>query len=122
MIQPFRALTLCERKALESMLSVEFRDHQKLRMQLVDLAVRSVDETLFELTPLSLLPDTGRKTKKFGVPVQCTYADKDGAIVYVDLFVNQDDALAELEIWKPDGSPVQTYFADADLKIEPLPN
>ena len=115
----FRALTDRERSALEAVLSVGFRDHQKLKMQVSDLALRSLDETLFELAPLALSMQSERKkTKKFGVPVECTYADKDGAVVYVDLFVDDDNALVELEIWKPDGSTVQTYFADADLAIK----
>jgi hypothetical protein len=119
MSQAFRALTAQERSALETMLSVEFRNHQQLQMQVNDLALRPIDETLFELTPLSLPVEFSEKrTKKFGVPFECTYTDKDGAVVYVDLFVNEDDALVELEIWKPDGSAVQTYFADADLAVK----
>lgn len=119
MSQTFRALTVRERSALETMLSVEFRDHQKLKMQVNDLALRPIDETLYELAPLSSSVRLGeKKTKKFGVPVECTYTDKDDAIVYVDLFVNEDDVLVELEIWKPDGSTVQAYFADADLAVK----
>lgn len=121
MSHTFRALTLLERSALGTMLSVEFRDHEKLKLQLSGLALRPLDETLFELAPLSPpVRQAEKKTRKFGVPVECTYTDADNAIVYVDLFVNEDDMLVELEIWKPDGSPVQTYFADADLVVKVL--
>ena len=115
----FRALTVREQSALETMLSVEFQDHQKLKIQISGLALRSLDETLFELASLSSPTQSWeRRMKKFGVPIQCTYIDNDGAVVYVDLFKNEHDELVELEIWKPDGSDVKTYFADATLTVK----
>lgn len=119
MSQTFRPLTGEEQRALEVMLSLDFRGHQSLKMQVCDLALRPIDENLFELALLS--SPLGGETmggKKFGVPVECTYTDKDGAVVYVDLFVNEGDVLVELKIWKPDGSAVQTYFAEAELTIK----
>jgi hypothetical protein len=121
MITTFRVLTNQEMTALKVILSVEFRDHEKLQSQVNDLSMKSVDENLFEFASIA----AGSKSKiqkKFGVPVECTYKDKDGAIVYVDLFVNECDNLAELEIWKPDGSAIETYFADADLSVKSQPS
>jgi hypothetical protein len=114
----FRPLSDRERQALRTMLAVEFRDHQRLAEQVSDLALRQRDETLFELAPTQgRLADSQPKT--FAIPVESTYRDKDGEIVYVDLFVDEHDALVELEIWKPDGSDVETYFADAELSVKP---
>lgn len=115
-IADYRPLSDRERRAFREMLAVEFRDHQRLAEQISSLALRQRDETLFDLAPLS-----GRATdprpKTFAVPIECTYHDEDGAIVYVDLFVDEHDALVELEVWKPDGSAVLTYFANADLSV-----
>jgi hypothetical protein len=52
------------------------------------------------------------------VPVEGAYRDEDGAIVW--LFADERNALVEIEIWKPDGSAVTTYFADADLTVKVL--
>ncbi len=38
--------------------------------------------------------------------------------MFVWLFADEHDALVELEVWKPDGSAVITYFADADLSAK----
>lgn len=99
------------------MLAVEFRDHRQLVDQVGGLALHRRDETLYELAPLAGR-SASSKPKTFGVPVECTYRDKDGAIVYVDLFVDEQDNLAELEVWKPDGGKVLTYFADAELSVK----
>jgi hypothetical protein len=116
----FRALTESERNALERILSIKFRDLQQLRMQVNNLGLRPINELLFEFASLPVLTGSSEKrTRTFGVPVECTYIDKDGAVVYVDLFINDNDELVELEIWKPDGSVVQTYFAEAVLAIKP---
>lgn len=115
-ITDYRPLSEREQQALREMLAVEFQDHHRLAKQISGLAIRQRDETLFDLAPLS-----GRATdlqpKTFAVPIECTYHDEDGAIVYADLFVDEHDALIELEVWKPDGSTVLTYFADADLSV-----
>jgi len=99
------------------MLAVEFPNRQRLEAQVAGLAVRECDETLYYLAPLSAQP-VHRKTH--GVPVEGVYRDKDEAIVFVWLFADEHDALVELEVWKPDGSPVLTYFADADLSVKAL--
>lgn len=114
-----RPLSVKEQQALRKMLAVEFRNHRKLLDQVNDLALRQSDETLFELMPLSS-QSAALSSKTFGVPVECTYRDEDGKRVHVDLFVNEQDALAEIEVWKPDGSAVLTYFADADLTVTAL--
>lgn len=115
-ITDYRPLSEREQRALKKMLAVECRDHHRLAEQISGLALRQRDETLFDLAPLS-----GRATdlqpKIFAVPIECIYHDEDGAIVYVDLFVDEHDALIELEVWKPDGSAVLTYFADADILV-----
>jgi len=113
----FRTLTERERWALEKMLAVEFRNHQRLEEQVSGLVLRQCDETLFEFAPM-LEQATDLKPRIFAVPIECTYSDADGAVVYVDLFVDEQDALIELEVWKPDGSAVLTYFADADLLVK----
>lgn len=117
MITTFRVLTNQEIAALKVILSVEFRDHEKLQSQVNDLSIKPIDETLFEFAPIAT-ESKSKAQKKLGVPVECTYKDKDGAIVYVDLFVDERDNLAELEIWKPDGSAVEIYFADANLLVK----
>lgn len=114
-----RPLTDCEQQALRKMLAVEFRNHQRLIEQVSGLGLRQRDETLFELAPLSS-QSTDLRSKTFGVPVECTYRDEDGELVHVDLFVDEQDALAEIEVWKPDGSAVLTYFANADLDVAAL--
>lgn len=116
--QNFRVLTTEEQIALKAILSVEFQDHLELKNQVSGLALRSIDETLFELAPLINPHEFCRKQKTFPIPVESTYKDRDNAIVYVDLFVNENNKLMELEIWKPDGKPVQTYFAHATLFIK----
>lgn len=113
----FRSLTDRERQALRKMLAVEFPGHQSLEMQVDGLALRQRDETLFDLAPLSKQPGELRP-KTFGVPVEGTYRDKDESIVLVWLFADEHDALVELEVWKPDGSAVIIYFADAELSAK----
>jgi hypothetical protein len=113
----FRPLTDREQQALRKMLAVEFPDHQSLESQVGGLALRECDETLYYLAPLSAQPDKVHR-KTHGVPVEGVYRDKDGAIVFVWLFADEHDALVELEVWKPDGSAVITYFADADLSAK----
>src|SRR5215211_6922559 len=113
----FRPLSDGEQRALRTMLAVEFRDHRRLAEQVGDLALHQRDETLFEFAHVSGR-SASSQPKTFGVPVECTYRDKDGAIVYVDLFVDEQDNLAELEVWKPDGGKVITYFADAELSVK----
>lgn len=120
MIPTFRALTNQEITALKVILSAEFREHEKLQSQVNDLSIKSIDETLFEFASIAA-ESKNKAQRKFGVPVECTYKDKDGAIVYVDLFVDERDNLAELEIWKPDGSVIEIYFADADLLVKSQP-
>lgn len=115
----FRTLTEQEHKAFEMMLAVAFGEHQRLKGQVFGLFLRPIYETVFELAPQRLETRPAlNSVRKFALPIECTYADKDGAIVYVDLFVDECDALVELELWKPDGRTVQTYFADADLVVE----
>lgn len=110
----FRPLTDREQQALRKMLAVEFPDHKRLEGQVAGLALRKCDETLYYLAPLSVQPSEEHR-KTHGVPVEGVYRDKDAAIVFVWLFADEHDALAEIEVWKPDGSPVLTYFADAEL-------
>lgn len=115
-IENYRPLSDREQRAFREMLEVEFRDHLRLVEQINGLALRRRDETLFDLAPLPGKA-TDPRPKAFAVPIECTYRDEDGAIVYVDLFVDEHDALIELEVWKPDGSTVLTYFADAVLLV-----
>ncbi len=66
------------------------------------------------LAPVSTEPGKVHR-KTHGVPIEGVYRDKDDAIVFVWLFADEHDAPIEPEVWKPDGSAVLTYFADADL-------
>lgn len=117
----FRLLTDREQQALQKMLAVEFPNHQVLEAQLDGLTLRECDETLYYLAPFSAQLDEIRMNRKtFGVPVEGAYRDEDGAIVFVWLFSDEHNALVELEIWKPDGSAVITYFADANLAVKVL--
>ena len=112
----YRPLTDREQGVLRKMLAVEFPGHQSLEAQVSSLSIQKLDETLYCLAPLSTEPsETHRKTH--GVPIEGVYRDKDDAIVFVWLFTDEHDALIELEVWKPDGSAVLTYFADADLLV-----
>jgi hypothetical protein len=115
----FRPLTDQEQQALRKMLAVEFPGNQSLEAQVDRLALRQCDETLYYLAPLSGQPDKVHR-ETHGVPVEGVYQDRDGAIVFVWLFANERDALVELEVWKPDGSAVLTYFAEADLSAKAL--
>lgn len=110
----YRPLTDREQGALRKMLAVEFPGHQSLEAQVSGLSIQKCDETLYCLAPLSTEPG-GVHRKTHGVPIEGVYRDKDDAIVFVWLFADEHDALIELEVWKPDGSAVLTYFADADL-------
>lgn len=114
-------MTYREQQALRKMLAVEFPNHQVLEAQLDVLGLRECDETLYYLAPLSIQVDEVSKNRKtFGLPVEGAYRDVDGAIVFVWLFADEHNALVEIEIWKPDGSGVTTYFADADLTVKVL--
>lgn len=115
----FRPLTDRELQALRRMLAVPFEGRVNFTRQVDGLQLRERDQTLFELLPAGTEGQRpGNAT--FGVPIECTYRDQDGAVVYVDLFADQDGSLAELELWKPDGTAVVIYFADADLIVKPL--
>lgn len=111
----YRPLSNQEKAALRLILSPNFRHAEKIRAQLTELSLCVVDEVLFYLLPKGCSNE--RPCRSFGLPVECTYTDDDNQMVYIDLFVDQDNNLSELEIWKPEGSSVTTYFANADLSI-----
>lgn len=111
--QVFRTLTTQERQALEKILSLDFRGRANLIKQLDAIEIRQQSDDIFELRQRNISYKTRPKT--YGLPIQAIYTDSDGLPIYVDLFVDEFDWLYELEIWKPDGSPVQTSFATANL-------
>lgn len=117
----FRLLTDQERQALKKMLAVDFQNHQVFEAQLDGLSLQKCDETLYYLAPRCAQLDEGSMSRKtHGIPVEGAYRDEDGAIVFVWLFADENNALVELEVWKPDGSAVMTYFADAALTAKVL--
>lgn len=98
------------------MLAIAFPGNQQLTEQIANLTLQKCDETLYYLAPVGA--QSGEVHRKVhGVPVEGVYRDKDDATVFVWLFADEHNGLAEIEVWKPDGTPVLTYFAVADLSV-----
>jgi hypothetical protein len=114
--EQYRPLSSLEQKAIAAMLGVDFPGRTELLGQVSDLLISMMDEGLYKLSSASA-GNVGLKT--FPLPIECTYLDEDGAIVYVDLFVDEHEKLAELELWRPDGKPILLNFAQASLSIKP---
>lgn len=119
MTTDFRPLTDQEQRALERLLAVEFPGRQGLEPQVRSLAVRQRDETLFEFASLSE-PRTALPRRTYGVPIEGTYLDRDGAQVFLFLFTDEQGALVELEVWKPDGTALLTSFSDAEFSVRAI--
>lgn len=111
----FRLLTVSEKDAVRKILASEPENREFLLKKIPGLLIREVDETLYEFSS-DKIPIMGSK-RTFGLPVECTYKDVDGMIVFVDLFVDEGGRLAELEVWKPSGGKISTYFSDAELAV-----
>ena len=112
----YRRITEKEREVFLRILSVDFHGKENLVAQLDELEIFPLDEVLYKLS-VSGGESKNMKKKTFGLPVEAMYLDQDGVVVYVDLFVDENDILSELEIWKSDGSPVITQFTDAELSV-----
>ncbi len=119
MTTDFRPLTVQERRALQRLLAVEFPGRQGLELQVCSLAVRKRDETLFEFSSLSE-PRSALPRRTYGVPIEGTYVDHDGAQVFLFLFTDEQGALVELEVWKPDGTALLTNFYDAEFSVRAI--
>jgi hypothetical protein len=116
----FRVLADNERQALKKILDAEFSGREQMVAQIDRIGMRRDDETLYRFAPFALSQSLDVVQQTHGVPVEASYQDEDGAIVFVWLFANEQNELAELEVWKPNGSEVIKYFADAELSIRLL--
>lgn len=68
---------------------------------------------------LALFPcDTFNKVRHFGSQVsECQFRDTDGVLVVASLYLDEDDKLYELDMWKVDFSKlinIPTHFEDVE--------
>jgi hypothetical protein len=109
----YRALTVDERALLERLLSVEFPGRDELRRQLNVVTARSTD--VQGILSLNVDPNLAANVK-CRIPAEGECADTDGVMIHVLLHV-VDGRMAELEIYKNDGSAVRRPPSPEALSI-----
>jgi hypothetical protein len=116
-VQDFRPLTEREQQLLAHLLSTEFPGREEIQNQLLNAQVRTIDENgSLEIrgTGTQSAPVVNR------VPVEAEGKDTDGVPVYALLHV-VDGNVAELELYKADGSPIRSWPND-DMDLFAPPN
>ena len=100
----FRQLELSELRLLEKLLNHEFSGCDELRQQLAGATARQIDD----LGGLELQSSLGGRAEVLSrCPTEGTCPDADGVLIHVSLHV-VDGRMNELEIFKEDGSKIQT--------------
>jgi hypothetical protein len=109
----FRLATDAERKLLRRLLDAEFQGRQQLANALDDLEVRTVDEVgslELRVNPSAVVPVASR------IPVEAEAEDEDGITIHVLLHVVGGRPV-ELEVYKDDGSPIQSMPNASDFRV-----
>lgn len=116
MTSQFRAPTDSEMALLRLLVSPAFRGSAALASQLDAIRVVPIDtDGSLRLQPAITRPADVRRR----IPVEATYSDADGTIVFVLVHV-LDGFLAELEIYREDSGVVIVPAAEVrDLQIAP---
>ena len=100
--QKWRQATRYERALLDRLLEPEFPGANELRQQLSGARVRTIDSE----GSLELAVSSGPVARADSVVMNGTYLDLDGVPVEILVHV-RDGRLAELEIYKADGTPIR---------------
>lgn len=111
--QNYRQLTTAEREILDVLLKKDFPGKSELVEQAKDAEVKAVDEnhSLSFLVHSAMLAPIKR-----GIPTEARMKDTDGVFVNILLHV-VDGRLNELEIYKDDGSPIETEIIPSELAL-----
>lgn len=109
--QNYRQLTTAEREILDVLLKKDFPGRNELVEQVKNAEVKVIDEnhSLSFLIHSALLAPIKR-----GIPTEARMKDTDGVFVNVLLHV-VEGRLNELEIYKDDGSPIETKINPSKL-------
>ena len=98
-----RSLTDCERRLLDRLLHLDFPGRDEIRQQIEECEVEPLDSD--GSLNFHLKRRTSAVTTKFRVPIEAEAMDSDGIKIHVLLHVVMGK-IAELEVFKDDGSPV----------------
>ena len=109
----FRQLSTDERQLLNRLLEEPFPGRDEFALQLSGSQVRIVDadgSMEFHVTSADVAPVRHR------VPAEARYDDSDGTPVHLLLHV-VDGRVAQLEIYKADGSTIERRPSPSDLQV-----
>lgn len=102
----FRPLTDRERRLLDLLLTKPFPGRDEVAGQLQTAVARLVDKDgSLEFQTRGIMP---LYSVRYAVPVEGEYSDIDGVPVHILLHA-QGDLVTELEFFREDGSPVQSW-------------
>lgn len=90
-------------------------DFERAFASLEDYAGCEVDEQIFSLRRVGSEGDQGGVTRP--LPVEGRFTDSDGQPVFVWAFCSDSGQLAEIEFWKPSGTPIQRSPFEADVTV-----
>jgi hypothetical protein len=110
-MEPFREMNPMERSLIRKLLAAGFPGRDELSKQIDSSKVRTIDEG--GSLEFSVVSTVNADDVKYRVPAEGEYEDSDGIIVHVLLHV-VGSKVQELEFFREDNSPVQTW-PDASL-------
>src|SRR5947208_14859672 len=109
--ESWRSLSKWERETLDRMLQEPVEGRDELRAQLNSARVRTIDETG------SLRFQASANSGADQNPVIARGEDQDRIPIEMLLLVGEDGRIAELDIWKGDGSPIERRPEPSSLRI-----
>lgn len=112
--QAFREMQPKERELLRTLLEPVFPGRDELLQQLETAKVRTIDEDGSLEFSISSCTKAEHVTSR--VPTEGQYEDPDGVTVHVLLHV-VDDKAKELEFFREDGSPVQSWPDPNSIRV-----